>query len=40
MALIERFEDIHAKQKARKLTKQVYAITHPTPGIRHLTLIT
>lgn len=27
MALIERFEDIHAWQEARKLTKRIYAIT-------------
>ncbi|MEA3351521.1 MAG: four helix bundle protein [Chloroflexota bacterium] len=27
MALIKRFEDIHAWQEARKLTKQIYAVT-------------
>ena len=31
MALIERFEDLHAWQEARKLTQMIYALTRQEP---------
>jgi len=42
MPLIERFEDIHAWQEARKLNQQIYPITRTEPfsndfGLRNQT---